>query len=88
MISFQDIQMEEDKLRNETKLLNLENKRNELQYKRRLYPNADLSSDEMAVNNLEKYLVSPTDYYSCIQLGRPVIMVETLQTSHHNTCHF
>ncbi|XP_067930714.1 uncharacterized protein [Watersipora subatra] len=53
----QDIQTEEHRLENESKLLNLESKRNELEYKRRLYPDADLSNDEMTVNNLQKYLV-------------------------------
>ena len=54
---FQDIQLEEHQLENENKLLNLESKRNELEYKKRLYPAADHSNDEMTVKQLEKYLV-------------------------------
>ena len=53
----QDIQLEEHQLENENKLLNLESKRNELEYKKRLYPAADHSNDEMTVKQLEKYLV-------------------------------
>lgn len=53
----QDIQLEENRLENETKLLNLETKQHDLEYKRRLYPDADLSNEEMTVNSLQKYLV-------------------------------
>lgn len=54
----QEIQLEEYKLHNDSRLLNLENMKNELEYKKRLYPEADLANDEMTVTNLQKYLVT------------------------------
>jgi len=49
--------LEEYRLENDTKLLNLDNKKNDLEYKRRLYPSADHSHEELTIAKLEKYLV-------------------------------
>ncbi|XP_067931874.1 uncharacterized protein [Watersipora subatra] len=51
------ISLEEYKLENEARLLRLDSKTNDLDYKKRLYPNSDLSHEEMTVNSLQKYLI-------------------------------
>lgn len=44
-------------MEHEAKLLTLDNKTHDLEYKKRLYPQSDLSHEEMSVNKLQKYLV-------------------------------
>lgn len=58
IVVLQNIQTEEFKLQQESRLLSLDSKRNDLEYKKRLYPGADLSHEEMTVQKLKKYLVN------------------------------
>ena len=55
---YKTIALDEYQLENEARLLKLDGKTNDLDYKKRLYPGSDLSHEEMCVKNLQKYLVS------------------------------
>ena len=57
ILLLQNIALEEYRLDNEARLLSLDTKTHDLENKRRLYPQSDLSHEEMSVQNLQKYLV-------------------------------